>query len=306
MRSIALSVSKHIKTNIAMNQFAVRKIVEGNFRYSKLNEYLEERDLEKGRKKLSKNFKTQTDNWDIKKNSEWVLRNYLATKMIMSSTVMLTSLEFGKERNLRVTEPYLIYYSLLNVARAVMFTNPNAEWKNGELINSSHSKTLNILGDAIGQFNKDKGEHIKDLLERAKEYRELFSYKFPANGINDFAVELSEAINICSFLAEFAQFQSEILEVQNFSKENLEQNLDREILKKGFLYKGKKHEFLDDEDWYRLDYIVRKQPFPVSLYFTLSEGMVEDFFGAWYPYDDDENDENYNPDTNWSLIFPMP
>lgn len=290
-----------------MNQLAVRKIIEDNFRYSKLNEYLEESDLDKGRRKLSNNFKKQTENWDIQKNSQWVLRNYLATKMILSSTVMLTSLEFGKDRNLRVTEPYLIYYSLLNISRAVMFTNPNAEWKNGELINSSHSKTINILGDAIGQFNKDKGEYIKDLLERAKEYRELFSYKFPANGISNFTVELSEAIDICSFLAEFAQFQSEILEKQNFSKENIEIKLDKEILKKGFFYKGEKHEFLDNEDWYRLDYIIRKQPFPVSLYFTLSEGMVEDFFGAWcHDDDDDENIENYNPDENWSLIFPMP
>lgn len=289
-----------------MNQFLVRKLIEGDFDYSKLGEYLNETDLEKGKRKLNSNFKTLTNSWDIQKNSEWVLRNYLATKMIMSTTVMLTSLEYGAERNLRVTEPYLVYYSLLNVARAVMFTNPVADWKNGELLNSPHSKTINIVSDAIAQFNKTKGEEIKELLERAKEYRELFSYRFPANGINDFTVDLEEAINICSYLAEFAQLQSEVLEKQNFKKEQLEISLDREILKKGFIYKGKKHEFLDDEDWYRLDYIVRKQPFPVSLYFTLSEGMVEDFFGSWCSKGDDENDDNYNPDDNWRLIFPMP
>ncbi len=289
-----------------MNQFVVRKIVEGNFRYSKLKDYLTDNDLVKGKKKLTKNFKIQTDNWDIKKNSEWVLRHYLATKMIMSSTIMLTSLEFGKERNLRVTEPYLIYYSLLNVARSVMFTSPMSDWKNGELINSTHTKIINIVGDAISQFNKQRGGEIKELLERAKEYRELFSYKFPANGITNFEIDLNDAIDTCSFLAEFAQYQSEILENQNFSKEIIEDKLDREILKRGFLYKGKKYDFLDNEDWYRLDYILRKQPFPVSLYFTLSEGMVEDFFGAWYPYENEESEDNYNPDDDWSLIFPMP
>ena len=289
-----------------MSQFLIRKIVEGNFEYSKLCGYLNETDLEKGKRKLNNNFKKLTDSWDIQKNSEWVLRNYLATKMIMSTTVMLTSLEYGAERNVRVTAPYLVYYSLLNVSRAVMFTNPVADWKNGGLMNSSHSKTIKGVGDAIGQFNKNRGEEIKDLLERAKEYRELFSYRFPANGINDFAVDLEETINVCAYLAEFAQLQSEALEKQNFKKEQLEINLDREILQKGFIYRGKKHEFLDDEDWYRLDYMVRKQPFPVSLYFTLSEGMVEDFFGSWCSQLDDDNEDNYNPDDNWRLIFPMP
>ncbi len=288
-----------------MNRFVVRKIVEGNFRYSSLNDYLNITDLEKGKKKLTKNFKVQTDSWDVVKNSEWVLRHYLAVKMIMSATIMLTSLEFGKKRNLRVTEPYLIYYSLLNVARSVMFTSPMSDWKNGKLINSTHANILNVVGDAVSQFNRQRGEEIKELLERAKEYRELFSYKFPANGITDFSVELNDAIDTCSFLAEFAQYQSEILENQNFSKEIIENKLDREILKRGFLYKGKRYDFLDDEDWYRLDYILRKQPFPVSLYFTLSEGMVEDFFGAWYPYDEEESEDNYNPDDNWNLIFPM-
>lgn len=36
--------------------------------------------------------------------------------------------------------------------------------------------------------------------------------------------------------------------------------------------------------------------------------MVEDFFGAWCDYEDEEKDdiEKYNPDENWRLIFPMP
>ena len=74
-----------------MNQFATRKLLGDSFDYSKLHEYLTEKDIEKGEKKFTKAFKKLTDSWDIAKNSEWVLRHYLATKMIMSSTVMLTS-----------------------------------------------------------------------------------------------------------------------------------------------------------------------------------------------------------------------
>lgn len=33
--------------------------------------------------------------------------------------------------------------------------------------------------------------------------------------------------------------------------------------------------------------------------------MVEDFFGAWLPKDDDVENK-YNPDDNWNLIFATP
>lgn len=223
----------------------------------------------------------------------------------MSSSVMLTSLEYCMSQNVRVTEPYLVYYSILNCSRAVLFTNPIIDWNSGEIIEATHAKIINTTSDLIGQFNKTFGSKFKDIITRAREYRELFSYKFPANGINDFNVSYDEAVSISTFLSELAQFQSVILEKQNFKKNKIETSIDKSIIKKGYIYKGDTYEFLDDEDWYRLDYIHRKQPYPVSLFFTLTEGMVEDFFGAWYPKDD-EIDGKYNPDDNWNIIFSMP
>ncbi|MPN24169.1 hypothetical protein SDC9_171563 [bioreactor metagenome] len=37
----------------------------------------------------------------------------------------------------------------------------------------------------------------------------------------------------------------------------------------------------------------------------MTEGMVEDFFGAWYS-DLDEEEQIYNPDIDWRIIFPVP
>lgn len=290
-----------------MSQFLVRKAMGITFPYKGIYLYFTEEDIEKGKFKLNNNFSKIVQQWDSVLNSEWVVRNYLAVKMIMSSTVMLTSLSYGKSKNIRVTEPYLIYYSLLNVCRAVLFTSPIVEWKEGAIMEATHSKIINIVGDAVSQFNKEAGTNIKEVLERARDYRELFSYKFPANGIGDFSVSYHEAVSVCSFLAELAQLQSEILENRNFKRTDIETKLNRDILKKAFIYQGEKCYFWDDEDWYRLDYISRKQPFPVNLYFTLTEGMVEDFFGAWYDYTDEDDDiDKYNPDDNWRLIFPMP
>lgn len=293
-----------------MNQFLVRKAIGITFPYKNIHLYFTEEDMQRGKSKLNNNYSKIIKTWDSSLNSEWVVRNYLSVKMIMSSTVMLTSLSYGKSKNIRVTEPYLIYYSLLNICRAVLFTSPTVEWKEGAIMEATHSKIINIVGDAVSQFNKEAGEKVKDILERARDYRELFSYKFPANGIGDFSVSYEDAVITCSFLAELAQFQSEILEHKNFKRTEIETRLNRNILEKAFIYHGEKYHFLDNEDWYRLDYISRKQPFPVNLYFTLTEGMVEDFFGAWYDYfdEDGENDstDKYNPDDNWRLIFPMP
>lgn len=291
-----------------MNQFLVRKAMGITFPYKNINLYFTEDEIEKGKSKLNNNYSKVIKRWDSSLNSEWVVRNYLSVKMIMSSTVMLTSLSYGKSKNIRVTEPYLIYYSLLNVCRAILFTTPTVEWKEGAVMEATHSKIINIVGDAISQFNKEAGAKVKDILERARDYRELFSYKFPANGISDFSVSYEEAVKTCGFLAEVAQLQSEILENKNFKRTDIETKLNRDVLKKAFIYQGEKYHFLDNEDWYRLDFISRKQPFPVNLYFTLTEGMVEDFFGAWYDYSDEESDnvDKYNPDDNWRLIFPMP
>ena len=241
-----------------MSQHLVRKLIGQEYHYNKLNNYFSDIDIEKGKRKLENNFKKQIDEWSIEKNSQWILRNYLATKMIMSSTVMLTSLEFSIENNVRIIEPYLVYYSILNTSRAVLFTNSIVDWNNGGIIESTHSKIINTTCDLIGQFNRKVGEKVKDIIVRAKDYRELFSYKFPANGINDFNVSYNEAVDICTFLAELAQFQSEILEKQNFNKNRVEISIDKSIIQKGYVYKGEKYEFLDNEDWYRLDYIYRK------------------------------------------------
>lgn len=45
---------------------------------------------------------------------------------------------------------------------------------------------------------------------------------------------------------------------------------------------------IDKEDSYRIDYINRKKTFPISIYNTMSEGMVEDFFGSWCSFEIDE------------------
>ena len=276
------------------------------FSYKYLDSEFTEEQIKKNFDSLSQKFSGFAKKWDITLNSQWVLRDYLAVKMILSSSVMISSVEFANEKNIRIVEPYLIYYSLLNCSRAVLLTSPNVEWKNGELFQMTHKKMINIIGDIISNYSKEKGKKLKEFIDWAREFREIFSYKFPANGLNKLHLSIEKCIVICRLLCEIAQFQSKILENSITKHVQSEFCLDWEILTVGYIYGKENFQFVDDEDGYRLDYIKRKQKRPYSLHSTMTEGMVEDFFGAWYPKDDSNLEKVYNPDENWQIIFPVP
>lgn len=196
-----------------------------------------------------------------------------------------------------------MYYPLLSCARSVIFTNPYIEW-NDDLPSMPHSKTINIIGDIVAKYDKKKGEEIKNFIDWAREYREIFSYKFPANGLTEHLVKFDQVVTICRLLCELAQLQSAILESSITKHVTQKYEIDETEVTRTYLYGDKNFQFIDAEDGYRLGYIQRKVSRPYSIINTMTEGMVEDFFGAWCSDSDDE--DGYNPDANWHIIFPVP
>lgn len=288
-----------------------RKLTEiSGFEYIYIKESFKASEIEGSYQRLMQSYDLQTKAWSDQLNSEWTTRLYLAVKMILSSSVLLSSLEYAIKKNLRIVEPYLIYYSLLNVCRALIFTLPYKGWDNGKMIRLKHSEIIKIVSDAVSKTNKEVGDYIEKLLTRSKHYRELFSYKFPANGIigldKNIVVDIEKAIQFCSLLSEIAQFNSEILQ-QSFDKNvKKEYEFVDDILSKGFehdLEEG--YSIIDDEDYHRIGYILRKVKRPYNIQWMMTEGMVEDFFGAWCS-EEDGKDEVFDPDKNWRIIFPVP
>lgn len=241
--------------------------------------------------------------FDIKSNTQWIIRTYLASKMILASSVLLTSAQYAKSKNLRIVEPYLLYYPLLSCARSVIFTNPHIGWSD-DLVTMTHSKTINLIGDIVAKYNKKKGDEIKKLIDWAREYREIFSYKFPANGLTGHLINFEDVVIVCRLLCEIAQLQSAILEAAIAKHVTQHYPIDEMEVIRTYIYGEKNFQFIDSEDGYRLNYIQRKVARPLSIINTMTEGMVEDFFGAWC-IDTNENDI-YNPDENWRIIFPVP
>lgn len=279
--------------------------IGGYFYYEIITKIFSKKEIKGRILSLDKSFNQVTSDWNSDKNSEWMLREYLSIKMILSSSILLSSAQFSIQRNLRVVEPYLIYYSLLNCARAVIFTSPLQEWKNGTLINLSHKKTISIVSDIVKRYNKEIGEKIKNDINLAREYREVYSYRFPANGLSNKSPKLSTTIETCKLLSEIAQFQSQFLENNSCHLDEYE-GFDWTKMELGYIYGEKGLSIVDREDRYRLSYMERKIKKPYNLHMMMTEGLIEDFFGAWYPEDDTNINELYNPDANWQIIFPVP
>lgn len=250
-----------------------------------------------------------TKSWNDELNSEWLCRVYLSAKMVLSASLMINSLEFAESKNLRIPSSYLEYYSIQASLRAVVFTSPKTKWDEGALIKLPHKKSINVVCDVLAKLDKEFSGKIKKYVLHLKAYRELISYRAPSSGDSFKKIHFDlDLITLCQLLCEVAQAQSELLEVSilknakgsyDFLDNYIDQVCNTEI---------HGYSFWDDEDWYRLGYLKRKYPLPTNIMHILSEGHVEDFFGAWLPKNDDdiENKYAFNPDNNWRVIFDVP
>jgi len=250
-----------------------------------------------------------TKNWNKDLNSEWTCRIYFSTNMILNATVLLKNAEYAEEKNVRIVRPYLEYYAVLSLLRCIIYTLPELEWNNGELIKISHTKALNLAIDWLAKFNIEKSQQLKRICKQLKAQRELISYRAPASGDSNLGDDYN--INeICTILAEVAQFNSELLEAsvtKNASKDDFV--VHSSDISKIVHVEIEGLNFYDDYDSMRLNYVQRKQSRPYNLASFMTEGQTEDFIGAW------DDDENYDDDNSiyhggspcdWQDIFDIP
>lgn len=274
-----------------------------NFRI--LNHIFTDRICEKNKLRLFRSYSQLTTNWNVELNTEWLCRFYLSAKMIMSSTLMINSLLYAKEKNIRVVSSYLYYYSLLHVMSALVYTMPSEKMNNGRFTGMSHNKVIKNAVEYIENYDKKIANDIKEMAYTLKAQRELISYRAPSSGEINMTM-YDNFIDKCILISEFTQFNSEIMEksILNKVKDTSLFSISNEVTEKIYTHEIEKIKFYDNEDWYRIDYLTRRVKKPINVLFTMTEGHVEDFFGAWYR--EPENDEDiFNPDINWDIIFDI-
>lgn len=252
---------------------------------------------------LAKRYATLTGRWNKERNSEWICRIYLSAKMILAASLQLAANRYAATNNLRCVNPYLSYYAILSLMRAIVFTLPEQDWDDGKLIKLSHSKILNLATDHIAQFDQEKAESIRQTVLNLRVARELISYWHPSSG--DRNLQGQDDLKISIVLSEVAQFNSEILEssILKRAERGSFEFLDSYIYSLS-LVRLHGNAFFDQEDAYRLNYLKRKYPAPPNILHIMTEGHVEDFFGAWISKKEDSS--GFNPDEDWRIIFDIP
>lgn len=281
--------------------------IDCGFEYQNLKHQFAEADIQAYCDRTRKLFSTPTKAWTNELNTIWLIRHYLAVKYIIAASIMIASADYADDRKLFIPTPYLIYYSILNCCRAYLFTVPDFVWKGAASVEMTHQNIINSTANYIRRIDGNAEKNWGDRIRLARDDRELFSYRFPATGLKFWKdrdhVGVGEAIKICSVLSEMAQINSECLEASlsknaKGSYRFLPDNADVEL---AISYSDAQ---LDDEDYYRIGYFIRKSPTPHNLLLTAREGLVEDAFGAWLPQDD-LSEEDFDIDRHWRIIFPF-
>lgn len=283
------------------HQFADR---EWHYDFRVLFDEFEEVKLKRNIAGLSQRYSKVTKNWDSERNSEWICRIYLSAKMILSATLQLEALVHAKQQNLRIVAPYLEYYTFLALIRSVVYTLPEIDWNDGQLAAISHTKAINLAYDEMAKYDRKKSSDLKRLTLDLKANRELISYRSPSSGDGDLIAH-DDIVPTATLLAELAQMNSELLErsIQKNAKEEDCIFLPRYMRQLSEIT-IEDRVFFDREDRYRLGYLMRKYPLPPNILHVMTEGHVEDYFGAWCANEDDP--DVFDPDSDWRLIFDVP
>lgn len=254
--------------------------------------------------RLIERYSVLTKLWDVSKNTQWTLRIYTAAKLIMSATLHVNSADYAQRHNLRAVVPYLKYYSLLSLLRAICLTLPEQLWHEGRIIQMSHGAAIDGALGHIEKFNKQYAAIARDDIKQYKANRELLSYRAPSVGDSQIE-DNAPFLCLCAALGEIAQFNSELLDLSITKNGDLSTFiLDKAIFKEIAGVEIDGHFYGDSEDAYRLDYLYRKHPRPSHILNLMSEGHVEEFFGAWCSQDDEA--ESFNPDDAKQIIFEIP
>lgn len=292
------STAKEPKTSPA---FAGR---DWYYSFREIDSTFADADCKKVAARLLERYSRLTKAWSEELNSEWTCRLFMSAKLVMSATLHVNSAHYAEDRNLRVVVPYLRYYSILSLLRAVCYTLPEHEWKNGQLIQISHASAIEGALEHLQRFDKAVAAAAEVEIRKLKAERELISYRVPSSG-DDQVSEKNRFLSLCMLLAEVAQFNSELFEASLIKHADPATfQLLPEYAKKIAGVEIDGHYFGDREDAYRLGYLARKHPHPANLQHLMKEGHVDAFFGAWLAKEDEG--EFFNPDDMHSIIFDIP
>lgn len=140
-------------------------------------------------------------------------------------------------------------------------------------------------------------------MKGSQEQRELFSYHFPATGLRflgDSMIQLDQAFALCRLLADVAKLNSDCLETAlRKHAPGAFQLLENEDLELALFYSIGQRVEADADDHLRLGRFASGWGKVSNLHFMATDGLTEDFFGAWFSQDG----SGFDPDDYMYLLI---
>jgi hypothetical protein len=246
-------------------------------------------------------------NFDVVANSRWVLRHYLAIKFVTAANILAGSAVYAHAQNLMLGVPYFNYYAVLNACRAFLLTSPQVIWKGEETLRMPHGKILNITADYMRALDFSRMNYWRLRLASLRDYRELFSYRFPLSGpnaVNDDAFDVDTAIALGRLIAELASLSSECLDAELRKHSSLDIPVmsidDRDWT---FAYSIAGVKIIDPDDLYRFNKLITGWKTVSPLQVMTSDGLMDDVYGTWCDSSDRSN--VFDPDATSGLILDL-
>lgn len=255
--------------------------------------------------------------WTAEAHTEWSLRQYIALKLVMASSIQIGSADHAYERNLQMAVPYLSYYAIFNSMRANLLTSPRQSW-GAKTLMIGHDQARDRYMSELGHLlSSDEIAVRHDLAIEAKAGRELFSYRFPAAGapgIGGFFVYRDDAEEFARLAGELALLNSFLLceaVEERFADdpdwvgyaigEDAVETLWNHALRGA---NGDETIHFDAGDRFYASRMARKCRKPVPFIHLIGEGGVDNFFGVLTSTVDDQ--EAFDPDDHWDRVLDLP
>lgn len=257
--------------------------------------------LEKFSDRIYAGFCTEYKGAGYIKNVQWLLRHYYASKKITLSALFFTQTEDLNGKNLKNLTFYTSYYSLFNALLSNLILTPYIDIEKVRKI--SHLQVFTEIENYFIRF-EIYDRKLLELLNELRLTRELYSYHLPLGGS---VVKDGQSLNAANLFGRLRNTINPILQISNLIsymsyyawKKKVGKGIDEYSANQSevdslFFSFIESHDHLgmhcviDDDDYARQGYVLRKwgTPFPISWFIT--EKMCEDLECGW----EQENVEN--------------
>lgn len=248
-------------------------------------------------------------NINSEENSLWILRHYLAIKLVTSASLLAGSAIYSYERNLLMAVPYFNYYAVLNACRAYLLTSPHIKWDGHKTVEMTHENILNRTADYMRALDPARRAVWREQLGQLRAHRELFSYRFPLSG-PDFVGRLSldpePVTDLARLIAELASLNTECFQaaLKKYASDDIPVPLVPDHAWAS-LYSLADADVNDKLDRYRFGKYVRGWRTVSTLEVMATDGLMDDLFGAWTHSGDENDPDGFNPDNYSRLLLAL-